>query len=129
MHRGAKAGDIISILADILRGRSLTKQEHKEVYQQTDPDIPVALASAATQTEETEPSAVDKSVDTGTAACSVADDSLHVNRFSLMSTSLPSKTLISLRRLLPRLGKRRRVGACAISETSPPLVTTMTLPC
>ena len=39
--------------------------------------IPTSLChwvSAATQTEETEPSAVESSVDVGTAACSVADD-------------------------------------------------------
>ena len=73
MHRGATAGDVISSLADNLRGRSPTMLEHKEVCQQTVPDILVVLVSAATQTEETEPSAVESSV-TGTAACSVADD-------------------------------------------------------
>ena len=67
------AGDVLSSLADNLCGRSPTKQEHEEVCQQKDPDIPVVLVSAATQTEETEPSAVESSVDTGTAACLVAD--------------------------------------------------------
>ena len=74
VHRGAKAGDIISSLADNLRGRPLTKREHKETYQQTDRDSPVILVSAATQTEDPEPSVFESSVETGTTPCSAADD-------------------------------------------------------
>ena len=44
-----------------------------------------------------------------------------------LSASRPRRSF--LRRLLPRLGKRRRVGACATSGTSPPPSTTMTMPC
>ena len=73
-HRGAKAGDIISSLADNLRGRQLTKREHKEMYQQTDPDSPVILVSAATRTEEPEPSVFVSSVETGTTPCTVAEN-------------------------------------------------------
>ena len=74
VRRGAKAGDIISSLADNLRGRPPTKREHKEMYQQTDPDAPVILVSAATQTEDPVPSVLESSVETGTTLCTVPDD-------------------------------------------------------
>ena len=60
-----RKGNFLSNLADNLRGRFPTKQ--------TDLDLPVVPVPAATQTEETELSAVASSVDTGTAACLMAD--------------------------------------------------------
>ena len=39
-HRGAKAGDVISALADNLRGRRPTTRERKEKYQQTESRVP-----------------------------------------------------------------------------------------
>ena len=71
MHRIAKAGDVLSSLADIFRGSS-AKQEHKEVGQQTDPDILVALCSAAAQIEVTKSSPVESPIVLGTA-CLAAD--------------------------------------------------------
>ena len=65
---------MISGLADNLRGRPPTKREHKETYQQTDLDSPAILVSAATQTEDPEPTVFDNSVETGTTPCAAADD-------------------------------------------------------
>ena len=69
-----KAGDVLCSLADNLRGRSPTKQESKEVYQQPDPDIFVAYWSRRQHRQRRRsPSAVESPVVLGTLACSVAD--------------------------------------------------------
>ena len=65
---------MISSLAGNLRGRPPTKREHREKYQQTETDSPVILVSAATQTEDPEPTVFENSVETGTTPCTVADD-------------------------------------------------------
>ena len=45
VHRGAKAGDVLSNLVDIFRSRSSAKQEQKEAGHQTDPDISAILVN------------------------------------------------------------------------------------
>ena len=73
-HRGAKAGDVISALADNLRGRPPTKRERREKYQQTETECPLLLVSTATQTEDPDTTVFEDSVETGTTSCMVADD-------------------------------------------------------
>ena len=73
-HRGAKAGDVISALADNLRGRPPTKREHKEKYQQTESECPEILVSTAAQTEDPDTTACEDAVEAGFTSCMSADD-------------------------------------------------------
>ena len=73
-HRGAKAGDVISALADNLRGRPPTKREHREKYQQTESECPVILVSTASQTEDADTTVCEDVVEAGFTSCMSADD-------------------------------------------------------
>ena len=73
-HRGAKAGDVISALADNLRGRPPTVRERKEKYQQTEYECPVILVSTAIQTEDADTTVSEDVVEAGFTSCMSADD-------------------------------------------------------
>ena len=73
-HRGAKAGDVISALADNLRGRPPSLRERREKFQQTESECPVILVSTASQTEDPYTTVFEDPVETGTTSCMMADD-------------------------------------------------------
>ena len=93
-HSCAKAGDIISSLADNLRGRPPTKREHKESYQQTETDSSVILVSAATQTEDPEPTVFENSAESGKTPCTVADDMQSEEPFSSVVQEPPVQDVL-----------------------------------
>ena len=86
-HRGAKAGDVISALADNLRGRPPTVRERKEKYQQTESQC-VILVSTAAQTEDADTSAFEDAVEAGFTSCMSADD-VQIEEPALSAVQVP----------------------------------------